>query len=81
MKIPTEATAILAQMGRRGYGTKHISQFQDTGGGPPYLVSVHWTRDLEGPIFGKPCYSADRGSVLACCRDIERQWSADNGKT
>lgn len=77
MKIPTEAQAILRRMGRRGFGEKHISQFQDTGGGPPYAVSVMWTRDLDGPKYGHSHYNAERGSILACCRDIEKQWEAD----
>lgn len=73
MNIPTKAQAILRRMSRRGYKRQSISVRPDH----PYYVYVGFI-NVTKPNGTRPTwYSSDGKSILACCRDIEKQWRVE----
>lgn len=74
MKIPTEATDILTRMSRRGYTYANWETW--------ICISTKRRRhSVQVVLDHTPGHhrieSDERASFLACCRDIERQWKAD----
>lgn len=74
MHVPQEATRILARMRRRGYLDQHLSS-QIVDGRRQYSISVERTFWLGISIERVDVLNTQlERSMLACCREIERQW-------
>ena len=74
MNIPKQAQAILRRMKRRGYNVQLVTV--GLGGPKPFNVVVE-IRDGDPKGGHYVYYECDDVSFLACCRDIEKQWKAE----
>lgn len=75
MNIPKEATEILARMKRRGY--KKITVGVDPRDASPFYVYVGFTGNGMPAGTHMTSYDCEGESILACCREIEREWKEE----
>ena len=80
MKIPPEATKILRRMNRRGFSDCQIRTWLRSGR-RRYDVIVEGMVTYGGKRRRRRYDSADHSTILACCRDIEKQWKESHDET
>ena len=77
MNIPKQAQAILRRMRRRGYTDQYFAVIPRRKGRPREIhVTIMWPAG-EKPPNGKRHFAKLGPSWIACCRDIEKQWKAE----